>query len=741
MAIKACKLLREADAYFKNESVDVAKFDSNKDYFKYKCPYDKKNKEYPGCKNNNERINAVGVDLYENLVKIANKFKGEGDNGNRHIEIFIMWLSDKLYKLEKNKIPTLEESYKNNLEKHTGNYKYWNVLDSKKEYKRANVWYMSEFYSLLNCICNIVIEYNKNPNSRQIGTISKKCHKKFKNIYNNIKDCYSYFHLLKFLKIIYDNIRNDAIKRDNDLKANIRKAAIRRTIIRSNAIKQTNITQKTYLNQLLRYAMSASTISLVDLTTSDWNQRFPDESDQIIDFNTQACVNSYSEFVEQVKKNAPKDIPEAQPQPENNQLGSDKPGSGQSGNDQSGKEGNKKPSDHSKVTQNKHAENSHSQKQQTQLQAQHQASTSLPTDPKTPDLQPTGLQTTDPQSTDSQSIDTQPTDSHPTDQQSPPELQKQDSPSLPQPPNQPTDNLQKTSSPSASEPDLGNNQEDSDKSPKDPSSGQADSENIKLLRFLIGVQNTFEKYRSPFYNAYAEIKKRVNESISSALKNGHNNSIYIGNKVNNAIKQLSEQLQKASTPAKETKDPQDHKKPEPKSPPSSSTGSQTPNSQPTNPSTNTSLNGQNDASIYSSNLMTNSVTDAGIKESTQKVILLGNIFKGGIPTYVKAIVILIPVILGIMYKYLSLWCTSRSKKKKSMKKVINSIEGGKPVQIIIKSFNMKKTISPIINPVRGGKKSSLNIYKLMQADPVPFINLFFLLIFFVYKRKLNYLEL
>ncbi|CAD2105298.1 PIR protein CIR protein [Plasmodium vinckei] len=727
MAIKACKLLREVDGYFNDGIVDEGKF-NNSNLFTYRCIYDKINRKYLPCQNNHERISALGGYLYEKLFGIAKKLNRKEDNGNRHIEIFIMWLGNQLCKLENNKTATLDESYKNNLEKHTGNYKYWNLIDSKKEYKRANVWYMSEFYSLLNCICNIAIEYNTNPNSRQIGTMSKKCHKKFKNVYNNIKGCYSYFHLLKYLKNIYDGIRNDAIQKDAARKAAIKNAAIRRIAIRSDAIKQTNITQKKpNLNQLLRYAMSASTISLVDLTTSDWNQRFPDESDQIIDFNTQACVNSYSEFVEQVKKDAPKDIPEPQPQPENNQLGSDKPGSdkpgsGQSGNDQSEKEGNKKPSDRSKVAQNKHAENSHSQKQQTQLQV----STSIPTNPKTQDLQ----------STDQQPTDQQPTDSHPTDQQSPPELQKQDSPSLPQPPNQPTDNLQKTSSPSASEPDLGNNQEGSSKSPKDSFSGQADSESIKLLRFLIGVQNPFEKYHSPFYNAYTEIKKRVNESISSALKNAHSNSMYIGNKVNNAIKQLSEQLQKASTPEKETKDPQDHKKPEPKSPPSSST-----DSQPTNPSTNISLNGQKDVSIYSNNLMTNSVTDAGIKESTQKVILLGNIFKGGVPTYVKAIVILIPVILGIMYKYLSLWCTSKSKRKKSMKKVINSIEGGRSVQIIIKSFNMKKMTSPIINPVRGKKKSPLNIYKLMQADPVPFINLFFLLIFFVYKRKLNYFEL
>ncbi|VEV57600.1 CIR protein PIR protein [Plasmodium vinckei vinckei] len=323
----------------------------------------------------------------------------------------------------------------------------------------------------------------------------------------------------------------------------------------------------------------------------------------------------------------------------------------------------------------------------------------------------------------------------------PPQAQKKDSSSLPQPPNPPTDNNQKTSPPSASDPALGNNQEDLDKSSKDPSSEQEDLENNKkLLKILIDGQITFEMYRSPFHNVYTEIKKRVNESISSAIEKAHTNYIYISNKINDAIKQLSEQLQKVSTPAKETKDPHDHKKLEHKSPSSSSTDPQTQNSHQTNPSTNISLNGQKDVFTHSNNLMTNSVPDAGIKESTPKVILLGNIFKRGVPTYVKAIVILIPIILLIVYKYLSSGWRKEMKRKKNMKRVINSIVGKKQIQIIIKSSNQKKNTKKSINSVYWEKSPSLNIYKIMQADPVPFINLFFLLIFFVYKRKENSLE-
>ncbi|CAD2105405.1 PIR protein CIR protein [Plasmodium vinckei] len=99
------------------------------------------------------------------------------------------------------------------------------------------------------------------------------------------------------------------------------------------------------------------------------------------------------------------------------------------------------------------------------------------------------------------------------------------------------------------------------------------------------------------------------------------------------------------------------------------------------------------------------------------------------------------VFLAIMYKYMSFGSVKNSKKKKSMRRVIKYGDGTRKTQIIIKSYDRNKYLKPIINSVVRKKDPTLNIYKLMQADPVPFINLFFLLIFFVYKNKLNYLEL
>ncbi|SCL87128.1 CIR protein, partial [Plasmodium chabaudi chabaudi] len=315
MADKACTLLREVDAYFNNENVNEEKF-NNSGLFTYRCP--RKEREYI-CTTNNERINTLGVYLYEKLNKISKDFKGEGNEANRHIEIFMMWLSDKLYKLENNKSATLEESYKKYLENNMPSFNYWNVVGSKKEYKIANVWYMSRLYSLLNDICSIVIEYNKskskNKNKKKIEKDSQECYQKFINIYKDIKECYSYFHLLKFLKSIYDVIRNDAIKETDATKEGIKKK-----LLTDNGIRKAFASHIKDSKQVLGNVLNALTISLKDLTPEDWNQRFLDESDQTIDLNTQKCLGLHSEISQQAKKDISKNAPTERSQSGSNKL-------------------------------------------------------------------------------------------------------------------------------------------------------------------------------------------------------------------------------------------------------------------------------------------------------------------------------------------------------------------------------------------------------------------------------------
>ncbi|VTZ68206.1 CIR protein [Plasmodium chabaudi chabaudi] len=605
MANEACKLLLEIDGYFKNENVDEEEFKKN-DSLGYRCPYE--DRKLRPCENNYERINALGVYLYQKLAVIANKLNGEGNNANRHIEIFMMWLSDKLYKLEKNKTKILEESYEKILKDYTGNFKYWNVIDSKRVYKRANVWYMSELYSLLKSICSIVIEYNKNKSKKKIEQISSECYQKFMNINKDIKDCYSYFHLLKYLKSIYDGIRNDAIK-DADSK----KDAITKNLIRNNDIKKAVSkamgSQKNDSKQILERVLKDLTISLKDLTTTDWNQRFSDDSDKIVDFHTQNCVELYSELEKKLKKDTPKNEPTEQSQSGSNKL-------------------------------------------ETQQQAE--APVALPP---------------------------------------PPEPQKQDSPSPPQPPEKPEDNKDKTPSvpekessqpqlPKSSqsqEPTLETNQEGSDKSSKDPPS----NENIP--------------------------------EPSPSLPGGE--------------KKEPENTQ-MPTPGGQSSD-----KPQ-APPPTQDNGS--PDSNQMNPS-DPSPKKQSQTSVDSSSKTPNlgiisKSPGISIEKKVPQLLKIKDIFKGYNRPETAIAVILIPIISLIIYKYLSRERTKKSEKK-NMKKVINLAYGKRKTQIIIKSCDRTKDLKPVINSVDRKKDSLLNIHKLMQANSIPFINLFFLLIFLSIKEN------
>ncbi|SCL84966.1 CIR protein, partial [Plasmodium chabaudi adami] len=128
--------------------------------------------------------------------------------------------------------------------------------------------------------------------------------------------------------------------------------------------------------------------------------------------------------------------------------------------------------------------------------------------------------------------------------------------------------------------------------------------------------------------------------------------------------------------------------------------------------------------------------NAGTKVKGNEITGIGDscVLKGYKQFVISIIVILIPITLTILYKYLSSGWQKETKRKKNMTKVINmvgvnkttktvikSTNGKKQIKIIIKSSSKKKQAKKSINSDYGEKSPSLNIYKLMQADPVPFI--------------------
>ncbi|VEV54725.1 PIR protein CIR protein [Plasmodium vinckei vinckei] len=715
MAEKACKLLLDVDKYFTNEIVDVTKF-NNSGLFTYKCPL--KGKENK-CINNNERINALGVHLYQKLSSIANDFKGKGDNGNRHIEIFIMWLGNKLFKIDNDYKPTLEESYKKHLMNYMGNYNYWRVIDSKKEYKISNVWYMSELYNLLNCICNIVIEYKKNSNSKEIGTISKKCHQKFTNIYKYIKYCYSYFHLLKFLKNIYDGIRNDTIQKEAARKAAIRKAAARNVAIISDTIKKANIPpQIKSSKQLLENVLNTSTVSLIDLTPSDWDQRFPNDSDNITDLHTQKCVNSYHEFVEHVEKEISKDTPAPQSKPEPRSASQKSETSPQSGTKDSGtQKGNSDSQGYGKGGANNSSGSTGDGPGNGASGGQSDQGGSVGGSKASGDQVPT----------------------HPSGKSNGDWLGNLGmSLNL-------TDYISSVSGIYESSKNILTNTANQITSAYNSAKAIAQDTYNKTVNIAKDAYSATTNYIGGAVNS---ITTQFNQFGTSQLGDNQSGSNSLGGEVDTS----DQSQQKSPSPLQSLPlSPSDSQTrsdpPSPKSidsqnsstsiqqiaPNGGNMGSQTP---PSGRGT-LSISGSNPSNTKKENVIT--VANVKIKEAPSIWCIRPNT-KCDI-TGISIIVISIFAFLVIMYKYLSLGWTSKSKRKKSIKKVINSIGGKRPVQIIIKSYDRNKDLKPIINSVGSKQDSLLNIYKLMQADPVPFINLFFLLIFFVYKKKINYLEL
>ncbi|VEV54716.1 PIR protein CIR protein [Plasmodium vinckei vinckei] len=135
-------------------------------------------------------------------------------------------------------------------------------------------------------------------------------------------------------------------------------------------------------------------------------------------------------------------------------------------------------------------------------------------------------------------------------------------------------------------------------------------------------------------------------------------------------------------------------------------------------------------------------------------------FEGNNVAIIALTVVSITIVLAIVHWYLYYGCRKPMKKKKMGNKIINLVdEKGREKRIIspidrkrgvktnIDSDYEEKATIVIINPydeknisIQRIKPPSLkitllNTYKYIYFNPSPFINLFFLLIFFVYKRK------
>ncbi|KEG03313.1 hypothetical protein YYE_01337 [Plasmodium vinckei vinckei] len=157
---------------------------------------------------------------------------------NDYDEYLLMWLSDKLFKMyhesqgTNKRIAfvyriTLNQAYEEYLEKYKQRWDFWGLLNIQQGLKEANLKYMSEFYKLLNNICNTIVDYKDNgAESKNLSKNSIGCRRQYRILYNNISECQSYLDLLNKLKGIYDDFRSRAIKNTdskNKLATNLKK--------------------------------------------------------------------------------------------------------------------------------------------------------------------------------------------------------------------------------------------------------------------------------------------------------------------------------------------------------------------------------------------------------------------------------------------------------------------------------------------------------------------------------------
>ncbi|VEV55124.1 PIR protein CIR protein [Plasmodium vinckei vinckei] len=715
-------------------------------------------KFYEHCRNRNcvtnmDKIGALTTYLFLGINALYN---------NENAKYFLMWLSDKLFKMhtEKNKTKnpiTLDMAYRMYLEKDLGNFRYWSLLNNVKGLKEVNLKHMADFYKLLNHICNTILDYKNNgAESASLLQNSTNCSNQYLSLYNSVPNCSSYYHLLDNLKGTYDKFRNPALKEIK--KKNPQLAGHLQTLTTPDGVEM----------------MLSVDFKTFDFSDEKCKRKTKKKRTKSKETTSTSILSSPQSFpVSSSQDNAKLQEPQKSGiSPQSGTKGSDK-GQGASKSEKtdsgtqkgnSNSEGGDK-GDPDRGKENEKANKGDSGDRSFGVQGDQGKSYGNPGGGKdsrggVPGSGANGGA------------------KGPRDQDV-------------------TDPSEKSN-----EGWLGNwvtnfnpmsyihNASSIYETPKDILTNVTNQVNNAYKSAMNIAKDT--------YNSAVTAVKTTYDNTMTTVKGAYSATTnYISGAVSSITNQLSSlgsfsqlgydqsdlggsgnSLPTDNNPPTTTKIPDPISSSPPSSPPSPSipqsqspSDSQTrsdpplpksPDSQgsstqihkcpvqqiaPTggNIASQTPPSGQDTLSISGNNFSNtkneNVITVANIKvKEAPSIWCIGPNTKCDI-TDISIIIISTFIILTIMYKYLSLGWTSKSKRKKTIKKVINSIGGKRPVQIIIKSYDRNKDLKPVINSIGRKKDPLLNIYKLMQADPIPFINLFFLLIFFVYKRKSDFLEL
>ncbi|KEG00219.1 hypothetical protein YYE_04927 [Plasmodium vinckei vinckei] len=748
MSMDVCKIFLKVDILFDDGKPNLAKINKQIGKSMRDCPYDNALAGYK-CKTDLEGIKALCTHLITELYKISKDKQKRENNNYQYIEYVMIWLGYRLFQSQSYSSPTLIDFYNNHLIKSYRNYDYGNLIVKKKHLKDADLYYMSRFYQLVQQICYITLVHSKNPSNVQgIKTDSTKFYNMYTSLYNDINECDSYLNLLNNLKTQYENLKKSLINNNRgsrrffkgaiitnfrDLPPTKKKKKTTTIGFDCETCKKVNSNAKKKPSKPAPKPSTPSPSEPVPPATQLKLQPQPPSVSvpaPVPPENPKTPASPSSESSQQEKQEPPLPPPEQPPASiETTQKGSpdsqDVPNA--AGDQLSNQENTPKGSDndqHNSASKTKEQGDGAVDKPKQSQDAQqeisipkHGNSSSGPENSDSLGNSDPKLPTNELKKQSSQSDSThQPEKKEPSQQAQLPT----------QPESKNGTESKNTQAEGSSHPSGQDNSKTESKglesskpntgdATDDTGSSRTGSEHLDGGSSDQGSGNSTEDKNSP------QIDQTNQSQALGTNKEGSNGEQ--GNTNNDPLKGGGEQ------------GGQDDQKSQDGSGDSGTEPGSEKNSKDSAPGEKESQNTPGESQVVKPKQFGNEI------KGNETTGIGDNLLKKYKTIGISIIVLLIPITLAIMYKYLSSGWRKELKKKTNMKKVINSIGGKKQIQIIIKSSNQKKNTKKSINSVYGGKSPLLNVYKLMQADPVPFINLFFLLIFFVYKRKPNYLEL
>ncbi|SCL89592.1 CIR protein [Plasmodium chabaudi adami] len=747
-----CKLFVDTDEVFNHGTVNESIFNTSNLYKKY-CPNG-------NCNTNYDRISALCEYLLTELPKYDKKQNDSNTDVNQNYEYVFMWLADKFLKISPDRSFSLNDYYEKVIVKRGENFNCWGKLDNKKDLKDSNLSIMTLFYQVFMNICNAIM---KNEISKlelnKFMDIDHSYHQLYDLINFQVSYCDPYIQLFVDLNKAYDEYRKLAINKFS--KDDLKNILTFLPIINNDDQKELQFQSQgckelhAMFGQAHKKPKRKSRSKMLKSTSNGEGK------------HRESKNNTHQSTKEETKQSIKKESPPSEPKvPDNSQKSGTQaqilPKLSQNLQEES-PNNNHLLSNATAVSKDMENVSGNQVNNQEIAKTRSRMGLSLQQNHHTPNHNESLSQLSE---TTIENIPVESSDKLPDNVSGTPKRTKREI-------------IPPVESP--------NHEENPEKKTPDSLSlenPEGESSNIEsIIDYSI---NIFKIYSSLFNNTVNMIEDYIQDIVISKISD-----------IIDKITKYQQIIQTINFPKKQIQAVIDQQKEKVEQPTKITEG----------------------VPVSSDGMPSKLVNEPGdyimgLSGNINK--LLSFKFEGYKVSIMALMVVSIPIVLAIMHKYLYYGCGKTSKKKKMVKKiinshngkrrtntiispidgkrtlktVINSIDGKNPANTIISPIDVKRTLKTIMNSIdeentantitspnyekknvktiinsdfeekttivtinsydeqnitiqsvksSSPKTTSLNAYKHIFANPVPFINLFFLLIFFVYKRKYNFL--